>query len=900
MSARQIAYRIKSEGKAEVVADAREVGEAFRASYVPAVAGADQAGAAADRLRAKYERMAAAARASAEAGRAQAGINDTLGVRGPSSGAAAASAAVFIEDDDQERRARALKAAIDPLSAAQDRLNAELREYQMLADAGKISTAELAQAQSLARGKFDETSLAIVRQEKGLSRMALQGRLNLARQGADVFTTAAMGMNPGMIAIQQGPQILEAMSQAGIKASGSMLMLGGAVTAVAAGVVVLGAAWMRGEAAALSFERAATGLGRTSGITAHELEAIAISAAHAADISTKSAREMAVAYVSTGKIGGAVIGDLIEITKDYAAFMGMDVPDATKALAKAMAEPDKAARDMTRAFGLLDQKTLDHIDSLVKLGQQQEAQKILLAELTEDVGGFANKIGDIESAWDAVARATSNAFDELGRYLYRTRDERIAELQGQLSRPTTGMTARMSFRNPVKEREELDRLLAERTAAEARETAAAEEARRNQADQEAKDRADKAKKEADKARSAAERAQREAEREAREQRARERREEDRQATIDLEVARANNDYEGIQRLEDEAAVRQRIRQLVDDETDAEGARAKALAEQARLAEAREVVQEREVARARTTSEIDIMRAAGEERFARSAERRVELAARIEFYQQRGKDLVTAEAMATAELADLDEARAQSAERRLAAQQRAWDLELARARGDEVAVRRGERDAWIERRAREIESDPDRPLNFGEGDAQAIREWGELWSAEAEGRRRDWAKGFASDIRRSGLREALGNQLESAADRFLDKLIDGLLDIDWASFLGGGSGGGFNLGSIISGGLDFLSGSPAAPAALVLGTPAGKGDAQALQQAIAAGAGAKDSTAAAGPWSFTFAPVLHAEGAGPREVDALSAKLDQMAASLRAEIPQIVNDGVSRRTIRGLV
>ena len=41
-------------------------------------------------------------------------------------------------------------------------------------------------------------------------------RLNLARQGGDVFTSAAMGMNPAMIAIQQGPQILEAMSTSGI------------------------------------------------------------------------------------------------------------------------------------------------------------------------------------------------------------------------------------------------------------------------------------------------------------------------------------------------------------------------------------------------------------------------------------------------------------------------------------------------------------------------------------------------------------------------------------------------------------------------------------------------------------------------------------------------------------
>lgn len=58
------------------------------------------------------------------------------------------------------------------------------------------------------------------------------GRINLARQGADVFTQLGSGQGVGITAIQQGPQIIEAMAFSGLKLSGAM-----AATAVSVGVI---------------------------------------------------------------------------------------------------------------------------------------------------------------------------------------------------------------------------------------------------------------------------------------------------------------------------------------------------------------------------------------------------------------------------------------------------------------------------------------------------------------------------------------------------------------------------------------------------------------------------------------------------------------------------------------
>lgn len=69
----------------------------------------------------------------------------------------------------------------------------------------------------------------------GVSANARFQRLNLARQGADVFTQVGSGQSAGLIAIQQGPQILEALAGAGLK-------VGIAGAAAAAGIAAVGAA----------------------------------------------------------------------------------------------------------------------------------------------------------------------------------------------------------------------------------------------------------------------------------------------------------------------------------------------------------------------------------------------------------------------------------------------------------------------------------------------------------------------------------------------------------------------------------------------------------------------------------------------------------------------------------
>ncbi|TPJ86962.1 MULTISPECIES: phage tail length tape measure family protein [unclassified Mesorhizobium] len=146
-------------------------------------------------------------------------LNASFGI-GAKSGSAAASASVFEESardmDEMARKATYLKALINPLAAAQDRYNAELAEYSALASRGALTTDELAQAQTMAKAKFDATTAAMRNQAKTLGHGAGNfNTANIAAQFQDIGVTAAMGMNPLQIALQQGTQLSAVLSTMG-------------------------------------------------------------------------------------------------------------------------------------------------------------------------------------------------------------------------------------------------------------------------------------------------------------------------------------------------------------------------------------------------------------------------------------------------------------------------------------------------------------------------------------------------------------------------------------------------------------------------------------------------------------------------------------------------------------
>ncbi|WP_336799575.1 phage tail length tape measure family protein [Kaistia sp. MMO-174] len=222
---------------------------------------------AVERLTAKYARMDATL-AATNARRAeiaalmaqQTGQNfnqDLSASFAPGGKSARDSAAVFEDaaraEQQMAREAAQLRAQINPLGAALDQLNSELTQYSRLADAGAISAGELAQAQAMARGRYDDAVGSLTRMS-GSSKLAAHEVTNLTYQLNDIATGLATGQSPFMILAQQSGQVSQIFGSRGIRTAlvGTFQGLASMITPVTLGMAALAAG---GYAASLIFRK---------------------------------------------------------------------------------------------------------------------------------------------------------------------------------------------------------------------------------------------------------------------------------------------------------------------------------------------------------------------------------------------------------------------------------------------------------------------------------------------------------------------------------------------------------------------------------------------------------------------------------------------------------------------
>jgi hypothetical protein len=348
---RQVAFRLKSDGKAEVQRDFKDVGDSGAKAYAHIEQAAIEASHAADRQMAKYREMAKAAEAAGRAADVQRRYNTLLGVDATVGKSARSSAEAFMQGPG-----------------------------------------------------------------RGLSAMQ---RNTLVYTVSDVFASAASGMNPAMIAMQQGPQVLQAFIVEGGKAAATMMRLGVAIGVPAAAVGLLTGAYLSHREASRQLEISVSGIGAASGESADSLRALADANRDAGQLTAGAARDMAGAYAETGRIGGEVIGRLIAETRSYATVTRQDAKGATAELAKAFADPAKGAEVLNGKLGLLDDGTLRYIQTLIEQNRTTEAQLVLADSLSRRLETAAGNVSVLGGAWDVVKRKAADAWEWMGKAVDR-------------------------------------------------------------------------------------------------------------------------------------------------------------------------------------------------------------------------------------------------------------------------------------------------------------------------------------------------------------------------------------------------------------------------------------------------------------------------------------------------
>lgn len=114
--------------------------------------------------------------------------------------------------------------------------------------------------------------------------------------------------------------------------------------------------------------------------------------------------------LSFGNIVGEQFTEATDVSADLAAFMGTELPDASRQLGKALATPEAAAAKLARMGIVLTDAQKDQIDAFVEAGDTAAAQGVILDALGSRFGNVAEDIagtssGKITNSWKQITEA---------------------------------------------------------------------------------------------------------------------------------------------------------------------------------------------------------------------------------------------------------------------------------------------------------------------------------------------------------------------------------------------------------------------------------------------------------------------------------------------------------------
>lgn len=287
-----------------------------------------------------------------------------------------------------------------------------------------------------------EPALARLRDlEGGLQRTGLSARetANALRmvpaQFTDIATSLAGGQSPLTVLLQQGGQLKDSFGGIGPAAralGGYVAGLINPFTLAAGAVGALGVAYFKGASEGEEFRKQIILSGNAAGVTAGQLQGMAVSVAGVVGTQGKAAEVLA-QLVATGRVSresmqgvAAAIVRTSEATGEATEKLVADFASLGKTPAESVLKLDEKYRFLTASV-------YEQISALEKQGRTEEAaavaQRALSTTLEDRSKAVVENLGALESAWNLVAKGAKGAWDAMlnvGRE--DTFDEKIADL----------------------------------------------------------------------------------------------------------------------------------------------------------------------------------------------------------------------------------------------------------------------------------------------------------------------------------------------------------------------------------------------------------------------------------------------------------------------------------------
>ena len=334
------------------------------------------------------------------------------------------SAAVFeaaaAAEAQMAAEAKELRAALNPLDAIQEKLNADLARYRELAAAGAISTDELAAAERRLATSSRLASEGIKRRGAagengttaifGLKPYELQ---NLSYQINDVFTQLASGTSITQTLAQQGGQIFQLFPKVGGAILGAFSNPAVLAFTVTLGAIIIGLKEAGDAAERLRSFTATLNLRADGGDYNAKALADQQRALENMGIAAKDAEAAVKSFLDNGIAPGR-LAQFSQTAKDTADVLGIKLPDAAKQVADAFSGGFKAVADFDDKLNFLTATQRENIRVLFEEGRAEEAR-------TTALGIFSAKMqqvsDDARGPWSDAARALRAAWGTFIDYI---------------------------------------------------------------------------------------------------------------------------------------------------------------------------------------------------------------------------------------------------------------------------------------------------------------------------------------------------------------------------------------------------------------------------------------------------------------------------------------------------
>lgn len=242
---------------------------------------------------------------------------------------------------------------------------------------------------------------------------------NLPAQFTDIATSLGSGQRPLQVLLQQGGQIKDMFGGIGPAISGVTAAVAGMITPVTVAAAAAGAlflAWKQGSDEATSFRQALALTGNAAGVTATQMQAMALAISQS--VGTQHEAAAALAEVArTGKFTGDQLREVAEAAVSLSHATGQSIDDTVRQFARLGDDPVRAIEQLNDTYHFLTLATYDQIRALQEQGREEDAVSLAIrtasAELSKRANDVVSNAGYMERAYSSLGNVVRRVWDDI-------------------------------------------------------------------------------------------------------------------------------------------------------------------------------------------------------------------------------------------------------------------------------------------------------------------------------------------------------------------------------------------------------------------------------------------------------------------------------------------------------